>query len=211
MQIEHTPRLSSELSGSVVRELREASNKTSETVQQGKKGTKRPYSIVCKITVVNRAQSMILQDLVCSTSNLSPTATPYHIPLSLKISLASEALILDQLNPVVIGIKNKRNVLHAAIRQSLLPVDLETLQTLASSLDVINRHAYFIVSNSSYSHLPVKKKKTHKYDQTLEAGRCRYGTKSSHPSRYHSSTSTPTVPRDPPCSASHRHTPGNKG
>lgn len=55
--------------------------------------------------------------------------------------LVREALILNNLNPVAIRIQHKRHILHPAIRQPLLPVDLEPLEPGARRIEVIDRDA----------------------------------------------------------------------
>lgn len=57
----------------------------------------------------------------------------------LKVCLASKLLVLDNLNPVTIGVQQKRDVLHPSICQSLLPANLEILEPLAGGIQVINR------------------------------------------------------------------------
>lgn len=51
------------------------------------------------------------------------------------------SVVLDNLNPVSIGVQQESDVVHAAVRQSLLPVALEILKSLASSVQVIHRDA----------------------------------------------------------------------
>lgn len=57
----------------------------------------------------------------------------------LKVCLASKLLVLDNLNPVTIGVQQKRDVLHSSICQSLLPANLKILKPLAGGIQVINR------------------------------------------------------------------------
>jgi hypothetical protein len=58
------------------------------------------------------------------------------------IGAVPELLILNNLNPISIRIQDKGDVLHAAIRKSLLPVYLLILKALAGSIKIINRDAY---------------------------------------------------------------------
>lgn len=55
--------------------------------------------------------------------------------------LVAVSVVLDNLNPVSIGVQQESNVVHAAICQSLLPVALEILKSLASSIQVIYGNA----------------------------------------------------------------------
>ena len=57
----------------------------------------------------------------------------------LEVGLAREALVLDNLDPVVVGVQDKGDILHAAVRQPLLPVDVERLEPGTSGVDVVDR------------------------------------------------------------------------
>jgi hypothetical protein len=46
---------------------------------------------------------------------------------------------LNHLNPVVIGIQDKSNVVHAAIGQTLLEGDIDRVKPVARGLEVIDR------------------------------------------------------------------------
>lgn len=48
--------------------------------------------------------------------------------------LVAVSVVLDNLNPVSIGVQQESNVVHAAVCQPLLPVALEVLKSLASSV-----------------------------------------------------------------------------
>jgi hypothetical protein len=61
---------------------------------------------------------------------------------SLEIRLASECLILDDLNPISIRIKKEGYILHTAVGEPLLPVAAEVLKSLAGSVQVIHSNAY---------------------------------------------------------------------
>jgi hypothetical protein len=50
-----------------------------------------------------------------------------------------ELLILDDLDPVIVRVKDKRHILHATICQPLLPVYSQILKTLASSIQIVHR------------------------------------------------------------------------
>lgn len=56
----------------------------------------------------------------------------------LPVSTALELFVLNDLNPVVVGIEHKSNILHASICQALLPVDTLVLESLASGIQIIN-------------------------------------------------------------------------
>jgi len=58
-----------------------------------------------------------------------------------EVRLAAEPLVLHNLNPVTIRVKDKRHILHAAVREPLLPVDVERFQPGAGGLKVIDRDA----------------------------------------------------------------------
>jgi hypothetical protein len=58
--------------------------------------------------------------------------------------LVAVPVVLHNLDPVIIGIQHECNGAHAAVRQSLLPIDLKILKSLASGVQVINRNAYSI-------------------------------------------------------------------
>lgn len=50
-----------------------------------------------------------------------------------------DTLILDNLNPVSIGIQHERDVLHHAISETLFEVHIEGLKAVACSLKIIGR------------------------------------------------------------------------
>lgn len=56
----------------------------------------------------------------------------------LKIVFSGKLLILDNLDPVAIRVQEESHVLHSAVRQSLLPVDVQVLKALAGSTDVVD-------------------------------------------------------------------------
>ena len=58
--------------------------------------------------------------------------------LNLEVVLAGKRLILDNLNPVSIGIKNKGDILHPAIREPLLPVDVQAFKASTRRIQVID-------------------------------------------------------------------------
>lgn len=45
--------------------------------------------------------------------------------------------VLHNLNPVVVWVKQKSDVLHASIGQTLLPIDAERLEARASRIQVV--------------------------------------------------------------------------
>jgi hypothetical protein len=51
------------------------------------------------------------------------------------------SVILDNLNPVTIGVQQESDVAHPAIREPLLPIALEVFESLASSVQIIHRNA----------------------------------------------------------------------
>ncbi len=51
-------------------------------------------------------------------------------------------LVLDNLNPIAIRVQNEGDVPHASICKPLLPVDIQRLETCASSVEIIDRNAY---------------------------------------------------------------------
>lgn len=56
-----------------------------------------------------------------------------HLPIGSLLKL----FVLNDLNPIVVRIKNKCHILHSAISQSLLPIDALFLKALASSLKIV--------------------------------------------------------------------------
>jgi hypothetical protein len=62
----------------------------------------------------------------------------------LEVLLARKPLVLDNLNPVTIGVQQKGNVLHAPVCESLLPADILILKSLASSFEIVNRNTCFV-------------------------------------------------------------------
>jgi hypothetical protein len=54
----------------------------------------------------------------------------------------TERIILNNLNPVVVGVKNEGDSLHTAICEALLPLDTQVVKSLARSVQVVNRYAY---------------------------------------------------------------------
>ena len=54
---------------------------------------------------------------------------------------ASHHVLRDDLDPVAVRVEDKRHALHAAVRESLLPVDVVVLKALARSVQVVNGHA----------------------------------------------------------------------
>ena len=55
--------------------------------------------------------------------------------------LASEALVLHDLDPVAVGVEQEGDVLHAAVGEALLPAGVEVLEPLAGGVDVVDRDA----------------------------------------------------------------------
>jgi len=60
----------------------------------------------------------------------------------LKVILSGEPLVLHNLDPVTVRIEQKRNVLHLAVGESLLPATVEFLEPLARRIDVVDRDAW---------------------------------------------------------------------
>lgn len=65
--------------------------------------------------------------------------------LALYAVLVTVLVILYNLDPVAIRIKQECHVPHATVCKSLLPITLEILETLASSIKIINGDAYLPV------------------------------------------------------------------
>jgi hypothetical protein len=61
---------------------------------------------------------------------------------ALEVGLLREPLVLDDLNPVSIRVQDECNVLHAAVGQPLLPVDVERLETGAGGVEVVDRDTW---------------------------------------------------------------------
>lgn len=55
---------------------------------------------------------------------------------------ALNALVLDHFDPVSIGVQDESHIVHAAVRQSLLPWNAKLLETLARCFQVIDRDTY---------------------------------------------------------------------
>lgn len=50
-------------------------------------------------------------------------------------------LVLDNLNPVIVRVKKESDILHAPIGETLLPVDVERLESRASCVQVVYGNA----------------------------------------------------------------------
>jgi hypothetical protein len=99
------------------------------------------------------------------------------IPGALEVGLACEALVLDNLNPVSVGVQDEGDILHAAVRQPLLPIDVERLETAAGGLEVVNRDTWGeLAKQNELTDIHSHKEDTHKYARTPEAGCCRRGS-----------------------------------
>ena len=62
------------------------------------------------------------------------------LPSFLPVGSSLQFFVLNYLNPVVVGIEDKGNILHATICKSLLPVHAKILEALAGSIKIINRN-----------------------------------------------------------------------
>lgn len=58
-----------------------------------------------------------------------------------EVILARNTLVLHNLDPITIGVEEERNIVHLAVRQPLLPVTLEILESLACRIKVVHRNA----------------------------------------------------------------------
>lgn len=61
--------------------------------------------------------------------------------VDLEVLLASELLILHNLDPIVVGVQQESDVLHAAVSETLLPVALQVLEAGAGGIDVVDSDA----------------------------------------------------------------------
>lgn len=50
-------------------------------------------------------------------------------------------VVLDNLNPVVVWVKKESDIFHAAIGEALLPVNVQRLESRASSVQVVYGNA----------------------------------------------------------------------
>lgn len=98
------------------------------------------------------------------------------LSLRLKVLFAAELLILNNLNPVSIWVQNKSNVLHTAICQSLLPVDIQSLEALTRGVDVVNRDTWVKLVECPVNVGLSIAQGTHRCGRTLAAGHCHCGT-----------------------------------
>ena len=57
-----------------------------------------------------------------------------------------QIIVLNDLDPIVIRIKNECNGLHATISKPLFPLDVHVIKALAGCIKIINRDAYSTVS-----------------------------------------------------------------
>lgn len=55
---------------------------------------------------------------------------------------ALDALVLDHLDPVSIRVQHKGDVVHAAVSQTLLEIDLERLEAVTCGLEVVDGDTY---------------------------------------------------------------------
>lgn len=56
----------------------------------------------------------------------------------LPVGGALDALVLDHLNPVVVGIQDESDVVHTSVSQALLEGDIDRVKPVAGRLEVIN-------------------------------------------------------------------------
>ena len=59
----------------------------------------------------------------------------------LEVGLVGEPLILHNLDPVTVRVQDEGHVLHAAVCEALLPVDLHVFKALARRVEVVHRDA----------------------------------------------------------------------
>lgn len=57
---------------------------------------------------------------------------------ALPVAGALERFVLNDFNPVVVRVEDEGHVVHATIRQALLPVDLQALKAFARSVQVVD-------------------------------------------------------------------------
>lgn len=61
----------------------------------------------------------------------------YYICAS-PVGSALDALVLDHLNPISIGVQNESDILHHAIGETLLEVHIEGLEPVACRLEIVD-------------------------------------------------------------------------
>lgn len=83
-----------------------------------------------------------------------PVKTSPNLPTHLEVGLATELLILNDLNPVAIRVQQERDVLHPPVGQPLLPAALQVLEALARRVEVIHRDACHPSAKAQRYHLP---------------------------------------------------------
>lgn len=151
--------------------------------------------IACLVCLIGLTRAKILLQSCCKLHVLFLMIQLYtagrKLTFDLDNILVAVLVVLHNLNPVTVGVQQECNIAHAAIRQPLLPVALEVLESLASSVQVVNRNAYNFCVRLKFLQQLIQMRNAHRCDQSLEAGRCHCGRKSSHPSRYRNSKSTP--------------------
>lgn len=52
-------------------------------------------------------------------------------------------LILNDLNPVIVWVKDKSDILHPSIGEALLPVDIQRFKSGASGIQIVHGDACF--------------------------------------------------------------------
>lgn len=58
--------------------------------------------------------------------------------LHLPVAAPLQRLVLNHLNPVVVWVQDKRHRSHPAVSQTLLPVNIQALETITGGTQVVN-------------------------------------------------------------------------
>lgn len=61
----------------------------------------------------------------------------YTIP-PLQVASTLKCLVLDNLHPIVIRIQDECHVLHPSIRKALLPVNIQRLEPITGSIEIVD-------------------------------------------------------------------------
>ena len=91
---------------------------------------------------------------------------------ALQLGLILQVTILNDLNPVIVRVKNESHSFHTTISESLLPIYLQIVKSLARCIEIINRDTWIRVSKATSN----MGEKAYRYAQILEAHHCHYDT-----------------------------------
>lgn len=71
-----------------------------------------------------------------------------YIPsVRLKVLLPRKSLVLHNLDPISVGIKQKGHILHPAVRKPLLPVNIQAFKSRARRIQAIDRNTCSLLAH----------------------------------------------------------------